>query len=125
MARSTKKKEKPKAQKKGFSIFDDDERPKDDEDEDLPKDEVGRRKIKRQYEELLGIRIEKLRGRILNRERIDKSVEGIYFICVTCKKVCHNLDEGLVEDPDNVRNLCGPCSKGGDGGKEKGRAAYG
>ena len=52
-----------------------------DEDADLPKDEAGRRKIKRQYGELLGIRIEKLRGRILNRERINKTIEGIYFIC--------------------------------------------
>jgi hypothetical protein len=121
MPRTSKKKAKPS--KKSFSIFDEDERPKDEEEEDLPKDEVGRRKIKRQYEELLGIRIEKLRGRILNRERIDKTVEGIYFICVTCKKVCHNLDEGLIEDPDNARNTCHPCSKGGDGGKEKGRAA--
>ena len=32
------------------------------EDEDLPSDEAGRRKIKKNYEELLGIRIEKLRG---------------------------------------------------------------
>ena len=53
----------------------------DDEDADLPKDEAGRRKIKRQYEELLGIRIEKLKGRILNRERINKTIDGIYFIC--------------------------------------------
>jgi hypothetical protein len=123
MARTSKKKEKPKAQKKGFSIFDDDERGKEEAEEDLPKDEVGRRKIKRQYEELLGIRIDKLRGRILNSERIDKTVEGIYFICVACRKVCHNLDEGLVEDPDNVKNTCGDCAKGGDGGREKGRAA--
>jgi hypothetical protein len=124
MPRTTKKKVKSKAPKKGFSIFDDDERPRGEEEEDLPKDEVGRRKIKRQYEELLGIRIEKLRGRILNRERIDKTVEGIYFVCVQCRKVCHNLDEGLVEDPDNVKNTCGQCAKKGDNGKEhKGRAA--
>ena len=32
------------------------------DDEDLPSDEAGRRKIKRNYEELLGIRIEKLKG---------------------------------------------------------------
>src|SRR5579859_4331242 len=50
-----------------------------EEDADLPKDEAGRRKIKRQYHDLLGIRIEKLRGRILNRERINKTIEGIYF----------------------------------------------
>ena len=59
-----------------------------EEEADLPKDEAGRRKIKRQYEELLGIRIEKLKGRILNRERINKTIEGIYFICDKCLKVC-------------------------------------
>src|SRR5690348_6490666 len=93
-----------------------------DEDADLPKDEAGRRKIKRQYEELLGIRIEKLRGRILNRERINKTIEGIYFICASCRKVCHNVDDGLVEDPNNLNNLCTACStakepRGGKGGK--------
>ena len=125
MPRTSKKKEKPKTPKKGFSIFDEEDRPRGEE-EDLPKDEVGRRKIKRQYEELLGIRIDKLRGRILNRERIDKTVEGIYFVCAVCKKVCHNLDEGLVEDPDNVKNMCDACApKKGDNGKESkgGRAA--
>ena len=82
-----------------------------DEDADLPKDEAGRRKIKRQYGELLGIRIEKLRGRILNRERINKTIEGIYFICAVCLKVCHSLDDGLSEDPANQNNLCGACAK--------------
>jgi hypothetical protein len=82
-----------------------------EEDADLPKDEAGRRKIKRQYVDLLGIRIEKLRGRILNRERINKTIEGIYFICAKCMKVCHSLDDGLVEDPSNQNNLCGACSK--------------
>jgi hypothetical protein len=82
-----------------------------EEEADLPKDEAGRRKIKRQYEELLGIRIEKLRGRILNRERINKTIEGIYFICDKCLKVCHSLDDGIVEDPANLHNLCGKCGK--------------
>jgi hypothetical protein len=82
-----------------------------DEDADLPKDEAGRRKIKRQYSELLGIRIEKLRGRILNRERINKTIEGIYFICASCMKVCHSLDDGFSEDPANQNNLCGACAK--------------
>ena len=82
-----------------------------DEDADLPKDEAGRRKIKRQYGELLGIRIEKLRGRILNRERINKTIEGIYFICGSCLKVCHSLDDGFSEDPANQNNLCGACAK--------------
>lgn len=82
-----------------------------DEDADLPKDEIGRRKIKRQYGDLLGIRIEKLRGRVLNRERINKTIEGIYFICAKCLKVCHSLDEGIVEDPNNQNNLCLKCGK--------------
>ena len=82
-----------------------------EEDGDLPKDEAGRRKIKRQYAELLGIRIDKLKGRILNRERINKTIEGIYFICASCKKVCHSLDDGLTEDPENLNNICAPCTK--------------
>ncbi len=125
MARTPgRKKQARSSQKKSVSILDDD-RSSGPPDEDLPKDEAGRRKIKRQYEELLGIRIGKLAGRILNRERIDKTLEGIYFICASCRKVCHNLDEGLVEDPENVRNLCTPCSgkTGGNGKQGKGRAA--
>jgi len=82
-----------------------------DEEADLPKDEAGRRKIKRQYQELLGIRIEKLKGRILNRERINKTIEGIYFICIRCVKVCHSLDEGLQEDANNQNNMCAKCAK--------------
>src|SRR6201993_3391604 len=82
-----------------------------DEDADLPKEKAGRRKIKRRYGELLGIRIEKLRGRILNRERINKTIEGIYFICASCLKVCHSLDDGLSEDPANLNNLCAACAK--------------
>jgi len=82
-----------------------------EEDADLPKDEAGRRKIKRQYQELLGIRIEKLKGRILNRERINKTIDGIYFICAKCLKVCHSLDDGLIEDPGNQNNQCGKCGK--------------
>jgi hypothetical protein len=115
-----KKKAVKSKSKKGFSILGEDGSSNED-DEHLPKDEAGRLKIKRQYEDLLGIRIGKLAGRILNRERIDKTVEGIYFICVSCQKVCHNLDEGLVEDPDNTRNVCVPCSSGG-GREGKGRA---
>ncbi len=110
------------AKAKPFSILDDEDHTSEDDQEELPKDEAGRRKIKRQYEELLGIRIEKLRGRILNRERINKTIEGIYFICASCKKVCHNIDDGLVEDPNNMNNLCTACStakepRGGKGGK--------
>src|SRR5436853_925145 len=102
---------KDKEKKKAFSIFDDDEPSEVSEDADLPKDEAGRRKIKRQYQELLGIRIEKLKGRILNRERINKTIEGIYFICARCTKVCHSLDEGLQEDPNNENNTCAKCAK--------------
>src|SRR6184192_1504178 len=110
---------------KGFSIFDAEETTSEETQEDLPKDEAGRRKIKRQYEELLGIRIEKLRGRILNRERINKTIEGIYFICASCRKVSHNVDDGLVEDPNNLNNLCTACSTAKEprGGKGGGKAA--
>lgn len=81
------------------------------EEQGLPSDEAGRLKIKKNYEELLGIRIEKLKGRVLNREKINKSIEGIYFICGECKKVCHNLDEGLVEEPQTSIHFCGACAK--------------
>jgi type IV secretory pathway VirB10-like protein len=95
----------------GFQLFDDPAVGESSDDEELPKDEVGRQKIKSQYYDLLGIRMQKLCGRILNRERINKTLEGIYFICVRCEKVCHNLDEGLVEDENNEKNMCVPCSK--------------
>lgn len=102
---------KKETAKKGLNLFDDEERVDESAEEELPKDEAGRRKIKKRYEELLGIRIEKLKGRVLNRERINKTIEGIYFICAECKKVCHNLDEGLSEDPNNAYNLCTACAK--------------
>lgn len=112
MARAKKKTTKGGAAKKqSFSLWGD-KKKSNDGDDALPKDEAGRLKIKRQYEDLLGIRMGKLAGRVLNRERIDKTAEGIYFICVECKKVCHNLDEGLVEDEDNKKNICGACSGG-------------
>lgn len=106
-----------RARKKGspgggeFSLFEETESADVDADEDLPRDEAGRAKIKHQYVELLGIRVHKLAGRILNRERINKTLEGVYFVCARCQKVCHNLDEGLVEDADNRNNCCTPCSK--------------
>ena len=68
-------------------------------------------RVKKNYAELLGIRVEKLRGRVLNREKINKTIEGIYFICAECKRVCHNLDDGIVEDPENLHNLCKACAK--------------
>src|SRR6202795_4813412 len=92
-----------------FSMLDEEDHTSEDAEEELPKDEAGRRKIKRQYEDLLGIRIQKLKGRILNRERINKTIEGIYFICASCKKVCHNIDDGFVEDPNNTHNMCAAC----------------
>ena len=103
--------------KKGLRIFED-EVSADAEEGELPKDEAGRRKIKRQYQDLLGIRVHKLKGRILNRERINKTIEGVYFICAECEKVCHNMDEGLVEDANNVANLCAVCSKAKTKGKQ-------
>jgi len=102
---------KARGRNKGYSILDDDDRQDGHEESDLPKDEAGRRKIKRQYENLLGIRVEKLKGRILNRERINKTIEGVYFICAICKRICHNMDDGFVEDPANQNNLCGACAK--------------
>jgi hypothetical protein len=122
MARARKTDKGSGSKAKSTALFDEEEPGGDESEEELPKDEAGRRKIKRQYEELLGIRIEKLKGRILNRERINKTIEGIYFICANCKKVCHNIDDGLVEDPNNVNNLCTACAtakepRGGKGGK--------
>ena len=118
MARAKKKTTKGGATKKqGFSLWGN-KKKTEEASEGLPKDEAGRLKIKRQYEELLGIRISKLAGRILNRERIDKSVEGIYFLCVSCKQVCHNLDEGLIEDPENQKNVCLTCSDGKGAARE-------
>ncbi len=119
MARTTGKKGKGSSAKRSYSVLETNDSTEGQEDSDLPKDEAGRRKIKRQYEMLLGIRIEKLKGRILNRERINKTIEGVYFICAECKKVCHNIDEGLVEDPNNAYNLCAACAKT----KGKGKAA--
>ena len=93
-----------------LGLFDEEEQGEDLDEEELPKDEAGRRKIKKRYEELLGIRVSKLRGRVLNRERINKTIEGIYFICARCSQICHSLDEGIVEDPDNIENLCAECA---------------
>lgn len=106
----TKKKTAGRAAKNRDAYFDDASR-EEAEDEDLPSDEAGRRKIKRNYEELLGIRIEKLKGRILNREKINKNIDGLYFICFECKRICHNLDEGWVEEADTQNNYCGACAK--------------
>lgn len=118
MPRTAKKKPTTSKSKKGLLTFEEDDAASGvDADGDLPKDEAGRRKIKKQYEDLLGIRVHKLKGRILNRERINKTIEGVYFICAACEKVCHNMDEGLVEDPDNVVNVCAACAKAPKGKK--------
>ena len=109
MSRAPKKTKAASQGKKGYSVLETNEPV--EEDSDLPKDEAGRRKIKRQYETHLGIRIEKLKGRILNRERINKTIDGIYFICGKCLKVCHSLDDGLLEDANNQNNQCGKCGK--------------
>lgn len=102
--RSTQGKEQSKSGANGPSTDDVD-------DQDLPGDAAGRLKIKRQYEELLGIRIEKLKGRVLNREKINKTIEGIYYICLACKRICHNLDEGLIQDPESHICYCQNCRK--------------
>jgi hypothetical protein len=107
----TKKKTAGRPKKNRSDNYFDDAGHDEAEDEDLPSDEAGRRKIKKNYEELLGIRIEKLRGRILNREKINKSIDGVYFICFECKKICHNLDEGWVEEAGTQNSFCGTCAK--------------
>jgi hypothetical protein len=107
----TKKKTASRPAKDRSQNYFDDTPPEEAEDEDLPSDEAGRRKIKKNYEELLGIRIEKLKGRVLNREKINKSIDGLYFICFECKKICHNLDEGWVEEATTQNNFCGACAK--------------
>ena len=106
-----KKKSASRATKDRTHDYIDDGTHDESEDEDLPSDEAGRRKIKKNYEELLGIRIEKLRGRVLNREKINKSIDGLYFICFECKKICHNLDEGWMEEAGTLNNYCGSCAK--------------
>jgi hypothetical protein len=105
------KKKSPGRSKDRTHDYIDDGTHDDLEDEDLPSDEAGRRKIKKNYEELLGIRIEKLRGRVLNREKINKSIDGLYFICHECRKICHNLDEGWIEEAGTLYNYCGTCAK--------------
>jgi hypothetical protein len=110
MAR-TKKKSAGRPAKDRTADYIDDGTHEESEDEELPSDEAGRRKIKKNYEELLGIRIEKLKGRVLNREKINKSIDGLYFICFECKKICHNLDEGWVEEAGTFNNFCGACAK--------------
>ena len=107
----TKKKSVGRPSKRKNLDFGDASNHEDVDEQGLPSDEAGRQKVKKSYEELLGIRLEKLKGRVLNREKINKSVEGIYFICVECKRVCHNLDEGMVENPETNLNLCSACAK--------------
>jgi hypothetical protein len=106
-----KKKSAGRASKKSADAYLDEGGTEEVDDEDLPSDEAGRRKIKKSYEELLGIRIDKLKGRVLNREKINKSIDGLYFICYECKKICHNLDEGWVEEPGTLNNFCASCAK--------------
>jgi hypothetical protein len=108
MARTKKRSTKSKAR---ASSSLDEHNPEESEEQGLASDEAGRVKIKKSYEELLGIRVEKLKGRVLNREKINKSIDGIYFICFSCKKVSHNLDEGLVENAQNQFNYCSACAK--------------
>ena len=107
----TKKKSPDRVGKGRSQSYFDDSNHEELDEQGLPSDEAGRLKIKKNYGELLGIRLEKLKGRILNREKINKSIDGIYFICAACKKVCHNLDEGLVQDAQTQLNFCIACAK--------------
>jgi hypothetical protein len=93
MARAKKKTAGRPAKDRSHDYIDDGTQDESD-DEDLPSDEAGRRKIKKNYEELLGIRIDKLRGHVLNRE-----------------KICHNLDDGWMEETVTLNNFCGACAK--------------
>jgi hypothetical protein len=111
MPRTKKKSAGRIAREKNHNYIDEPGHEESEDQDHLPGDEAGRLRIKKNYEELLGIRIEKLKGRILNREKINKSIDGVYFICFACKRVCHNLDEGLVEDSQNQMNLCSACAK--------------
>ena len=43
--------------------------------------------------------------------KINKSIDGVYFICFECKKICHNLDEGWVEEAGTQNSFCGTCAK--------------
>lgn len=106
-----KKKSAGRPAKKSSEAYFDESASEEVDDEDLPSDEAGRRKIKKSYEELLGIRIDKLKGRVLNREKINKSIDGLYFICFECRKICHNLDDGWVEEAGTLNNFCGNCAK--------------
>src|SRR5262249_42214963 len=110
---------------KGVSNFEAEDSNAGDGQEDLPKGEAGRGEKKGTNEGRLGEPEQKRRGRILNRERINKTIEGIYFICASCRKVCHNVDDGLVEDPNNLNNLCTTCATAKEprGGKGGGKAA--
>ncbi len=107
----TKKRPRGRPSKQKSRSFLNDSSHEEMEEQGLASDEAGRLKIKKTYEDLLGIRIEKLKGRVLNREKINKNIDGIYFICALCKKICHNLDEGLVEEPQSHVNLCAICAK--------------
>jgi hypothetical protein len=111
MPRPKKKKRAGRPSKNSPDAFFDEPASEEADDEDLPSDEAGRRKIKKSYEDLLGIRIEKLKGRVLNREKINKSIDGLYFICFECKKICHNLDDGWAEEAGTQNNYCGICAK--------------
>src|SRR5919109_2740920 len=110
MPRTKKKTAGKPAKDRSHSYFEDASHEELD-DEDLPSDEAGRHKIKKNYEELFGIRVEKLKGRILNREKINKSIDGIYFICFECKRICHNLDEGWIEEAVTQNHFCASCAK--------------
>ena len=104
-------KKKPTTAKARSASAIDEHNQDDAEEQGLASDEAGRLKIKKNYEELLGIRVEKLKGRVLNREKINKSIDGVYYICFSCKRIAHNLDEGLVEDAQTQVNYCAACAK--------------
>jgi len=52
-----------------------------------------------------------------------RMLRGLLPICASCKKICHNIDDGLVEDPNNVNNLCTPCATAKEPRGGKGKSA--
>jgi hypothetical protein len=75
----------------------------------ISKRRSGQTQDQENYEELLGIRIEKLRGRILNREKINKSIDEFISSALNAKSVTISTRAGSRrQEPEQ---LCGTCAK--------------
>ena len=82
-----------------------------DEDADLPKDEAGRRKIKRQYGELLGIRIEKLRGQNSESRAHQQDDRGHLLHLRVVHEGLPLTRRRLHRRSRNQNNMCAACTK--------------